>query len=81
MPQLLAALGHWRSKAIIDLPGAAVALLDSDGEGTGTATQLEQISDLADTRSHTQYFDALSLDPLSSRDTSELDDHDAIVCT
>ena len=74
MPQLLAALGHWRSKATIDLPGAAVALLESGGEDTGTATQLEQISDLADTRSHTQYFDALSLDPLSSRDTSELDD-------
>ena len=66
MPQLLAALGHWRSKATIDLPGAAVALLDSGGEDTGTATQLEQISDLANTctRSVTEYFD----------DTSEFDD-------
>ena len=64
VPQLLAALGHWRSEATIDLPGAAVALLDSGGEDTGTATQLEQIPDLADTRSHTQYFD----------DTSEFDD-------
>ena len=77
LPQLLAALGHWRSKATIDLPGGAVALLDSGGEDTGTATQLEQIPDLADTRRHTQYFDALSLDPLSSRDTSEFDGYDA----
>ena len=64
VPQLLAALGHWRSNATIDLPGGAVALLDSGGEDTGTATQLEQISDLADTRSVTEYFD----------DTSEFDD-------
>ena len=63
-PHLLAALGYWRSEATINLPGGAVALLDSSGDDKDTTTQLEQISGLADTRirNDTAYLDTSELD-------------------